>query len=112
MAIASATQDPRFSPVSQGELDKLDLEISVLSKPWRIKDVSEIVLGTHGVIVSQGPFNKGLFLPQVATEQGWNREQFLSYLCSEKAGLPANAWKDPSTTIEIFAAQVFAEQKP
>ncbi len=109
MAIASATQDPRFRPVTVEELDKLDLEISVLSKPWRISDPNEIELGVHGVIVSRGPFNKGLFLPQVATGQGWTREQFLSYLCTEKAGLPADAWKDPSTIIEVFTAQVFSE---
>jgi len=111
MAIASATQDPRFRPVSVEELDQLDLEISVLSKPWRISDPKEIELGIHGVIVSKGPFNKGLFLPQVATDQGWNLEQFLSYLCSEKAGLSADAWKDPSTIIEIFTAQVFSEKE-
>jgi AmmeMemoRadiSam system protein B/AmmeMemoRadiSam system protein A len=110
MAIASATQDPRFRPVGLDELDQLELEISVLSKPWRIKDPNDIELGVHGVIVSKGPFNRGLFLPQVATEQGWSREQFLSYLCSEKAGLPADAWKDPSVIIEIFTAQVFSEQ--
>ncbi len=110
MAIASATQDPRFQPVRPEELSQLELEISVLSKPWRITDPQEIKLGTHGVIISRGPFHKGLFLPQVATEQGWNREQFLSYLCSEKAGLPADAWKDPSVIIEIFTAQVFSEK--
>jgi len=110
MAIASATQDPRFRPVGKDELDKLEIEISVLSKPWRIRDPQEIVLGVHGVIVSRGPFNKGLFLPQVATEQGWTREQFLSYLCSEKAGLPPDAWKDASTILEIFSAQVFSEK--
>lgn len=108
MAIAAATQDPRFSPVREDELKTLELEISVLSKPWRINDPGEIKLGTHGVIVSRG-FHKGLFLPQVATETGWSREQFLSYLCSEKAGLPADAWKDPSTTIEVFTAQVFSK---
>jgi len=110
MAIASATQDPRFPPVTKEELGQLELEISVLSKPWRISDPKEIELGVHGVIISRGPFNKGLFLPQVATEQGWTLEQFLSYLCSEKAGLPPDAWKDPSTMIEIFTAQVFSEK--
>jgi len=110
MAIASATQDPRFRPVSAEELDQLDLEISVLSKPWRISDPNDIELGVHGVMISRGPFNQGLFLPQVATGQGWNLDQFLSYLCTEKAGLPADAWKDPSTIIEIFTAQVFSEK--
>jgi MEMO1 family protein len=110
MAIAAASQDPRFSPVSSSELDRLEIEVSVLSKPWKIKDPKEIELGVHGVIVKKGLFHQGLFLPQVATEQGWNREQFLSYLCQHKAGLPADAWKDPSVTLEVFTAQVFSEK--
>jgi hypothetical protein len=110
MAIASSTEDPRFQPVSKDELDKLEIEISVLSKPWKVKNPNEIELGVHGVIVSKG-LRRGLFLPQVATEQGWSREQLLSYLCAEKAGLPADAWKDPSVIIEVFTAQVFSEKE-
>ncbi len=110
MAVASTSQDPRFSPVSPHELDHLEIEVSVLSKPWKIKDPKEIELGVHGVIVKKGLFHQGLFLPQVATEQGWNREQLLSYLCQHKAGLPADAWKDSSVTLEIFTAQVFSEK--
>ncbi len=109
MAIAAATQDPRFRPVTKDELDKLEIEISVLSRPRRIKNIDEIQLGKHGVIVSQGLFHKGIFLPQVATETGWNKEEFLSNLCAHKAGLPADAWKDPKTVIEIFTADVFSE---
>lgn len=110
MAIASSSQDPRFPPVTENELNDLEIEISVLSKPWKVKNADEIVLGTHGVIVSKGLFHKGLFLPQVGTEQGWTKEQFLSVLCTQKAGLPANAWKDPSVTLEVFTAQVFSEK--
>lgn len=110
MAIASATEDPRFRPVPEDELGKLEIEISVLSKPWKIKDPKEVELGVHGVIVSRGA-RKGLFLPQVATEQGWNREELLTYLCAEKAGLAPDAWKDPSTIIEVFTAQVFSEKE-
>ena len=110
MAIAAATQDPRFPAVTLGELDQLDVEISVLSKPRRCRDVNEIKMGTHGVIVRQGLFHQGVFLPQVATETGWTREQFLSNLCAHKAGLPPDAWKDPKTRIEIFTADVFSEQ--
>ncbi len=110
MAIAAATEDPRFSPVAKEELDGLEIEVSVLSEPKRITDVKEIEMGKHGVIVSRGA-RHGVFLPQVATETGWSREEFLSELCSQKAGLARDAWKDPQTSIEIFTAQVFSEGK-
>lgn len=107
MAIASATEDPRFKPVTEKELNSLELEISVLSRPWRIRDAAEIELGRHGVIVSKGNSNRGIFLPQVATETGWSKEKFLSELCTQKAGLPADCWKDPAVEIDIFTADVF-----
>jgi len=110
MAIAAAVEDPRFNPVTTDELKDLDIEVSVLSLPWQIKDVSEIELGVHGVIVSQGLFHSGLFLPEVATETGWTKEEFLSQLCSQKAGLPADAWKDPKTKIEIFTTTKFTQE--
>lgn len=108
MAIASATEDPRFSPVTAKELKDIKIEISVLSKPKRIAGVDEIRLGEHGVIIKQG-LRSGVFLPQVALETGWTKEEFLSNLCSHKAGLPADAWKDKNTEIYIFTAQVFEE---
>lgn len=107
MAVAAASQDPRFPPVTEKELSSLEIEVSVLSRPWRIRDVADIELGKHGVIVGQGNFNRGVFLPQVATETGWSKEKFLSELCSQKAGLPADCWKDPATEIAIFTADVF-----
>jgi AmmeMemoRadiSam system protein B/AmmeMemoRadiSam system protein A len=110
MAISAAAQDPRFPPVKPEELDDIDIEISVLSKPRVITDVSEIELGVHGVIVTQGPWHSGVFLPQVATDTGWSKEEFLSQLCSQKAHLPADAWKSPKTKIEIFSANVFSEK--
>ena len=110
MAIAAATQDPRFSAVSVAELKSIDLEISVLSRPRQIKDVSEVQMGVHGVIISKGRAH-GVFLPQVATETQWSKEKFLSELCSQKANLPANCWQDSTTQIEIFTADVFGEQK-
>jgi AmmeMemoRadiSam system protein B/AmmeMemoRadiSam system protein A len=109
MAIAAASQDPRFPPVKSDELADLEFEISVLSKPQKISDPKQIKLGTHGVIVSRG-FNRGVFLPQVATETGWDLERFMGELCSQKAGLPADCWHDPKTTIEIFTADVFSEK--
>lgn len=109
MAVAAASQDPRFNPVDPSEIDSLDIEISVLSKPWIAKDPAEIEMGVHGVIVKQGR-RQGVFLPQVATETGWDRETFLSQLCATKAGLPADAWKDPGTELHIFTATVFSEE--
>ena len=110
MAIAAAAQDPRFDPVQTQELKDLDIEVSVLSKPRVVQHVDEIVLGKHGVIVSQGPGHQGVFLPQVATETGWSKEEFLDQLCAQKAGLAPDAWKNPKTKIEIFTAQVFDEK--
>ena len=109
MAIEAATGDPRFNPVKSEELDDIDIEISVLSPLEKVKNADEIELGTHGVIVRRG-YHQGVFLPQVATETGWSKEEFLSHLCSGKAGLPANAWKDPNTELYIFSAQVFGEK--
>ena len=109
MAVAAASQDPRFPPVTVAELKDIDLEISVLSQPRRIKDASEIEMGKHGVIVSQGK-RQGVFLPQVADETGWSKEEFLSELCSQKAGLPADAWKSPDTGLYVFTADVFVEK--
>ena len=109
MAIAAAN-DPRFDPVQPGELEELDVEASVLSKSRAIQNIDEIILGKHGVIVSQGPRHQGIFLPQVATETGWSKEEFLNHLCAQKAGLSSDAWKDPKTKIEIFTAQVFSER--
>lgn len=111
MAVAAASEDPRFRPVTPDELKDIDIEISVLSVPRVIKSADEIVLGKHGVIVSRGFRNRGLFLPQVAVETGWSKEMFLSELCSQKAGLPPDAWKDPNTRLEIFSAEVFGEKK-
>ncbi len=111
MGVAAASQDPRFPPVSAGELKDIDIEISVLSQPRVIGSVDEIQLGKHGVIVSRGYFNRGVFLPQVATETGWTKERFLSELCAQKAGLALDCWKQPGTRIEVFTADVFGEKK-
>lgn len=110
MAISSATQDHRFLPVKKDELKDIEIEVSVLSQPKQIFDVNQIELGVHGVIISKGFLNRGVFLPEVATDQGWNREQFLSYLCAHKANLPADAWKDPETKIEVFTTESFSEK--
>lgn len=108
MAIAAATQDPRFHKISVQELSDIDIEISVLSPMKRIRDVDEIQVGTHGILMRRGMY-QGVLLPQVATEYRWNRDTFLEHTCY-KAGLPSDAWKDPETVIEIFSAEVFGEK--
>ena len=111
MSIAAASQDPRFPPVTAGELKEIDIEISVLSRPRVVKSADEIELGRHGVIVARGNDKRGVFLPQVATETGWTKERFLSELCSQKAGLPPDCWQQPGTQLSVFTAEVFGEKK-
>lgn len=110
MAIAAATEDPRFRPVEAAELPSIRVEISVLSPVRPVQDPEEIVVGKHGVIVRQGG-RSGVFLPQVAPEQGWDRETMLDHLCSDKAGLPPDAWRR-GAQLSVFTAQVFGEEHP
>ena len=105
----AATGDPRFSPVSAREIEKLDIEISVLSPLKKVASFNDVKIPGHGVIIRSG-FRSGVYLPQVATETGWTRDEFLTSLCSHKAGLPPDAWKDPKTEIYIFTAEVFQEK--
>jgi AmmeMemoRadiSam system protein A len=109
MAVASAFEDPRFPPLGREELPRIRIEISALSPLRRITDVGQIEIGTHGILMRRG-YRSGLLLPQVATEQGWDRETFLRHTC-RKAGLDGDAWKDPQTEIEIFSAIVFHEER-
>jgi len=110
MAVAAASSDPRFPPLEDAELDDVDLEISVLSPRRIITSVDEIQVGVHGLSIARGA-HRGVLLPQVASRYGWDRETFLEETC-HKAGLPIDAWKDPATRIEIFTAEVFAEDDP
>ncbi|MBU9888457.1 MAG: AmmeMemoRadiSam system protein B [Candidatus Omnitrophica bacterium] len=110
MAVSAATQDPRFRPVSPDELDQLTYEISVLSPLRKVPNAEPIEVGKHGVQVSKG-FHGGVFLPQVATETGWTKEEFLSELCTQKAGLPPDCWKDPAVDLYIFTAQILEGKK-
>jgi AmmeMemoRadiSam system protein A len=107
-AIAAATSDPRFPAVTLGELPLLSFEISVLSPPELVNTFEEIEVGKHGLIVSKGSA-RGLLLPQVPVEYGWNRNQFLSETCI-KAGLDPNAWHE-GTVIHSFTADVFGEDQ-
>lgn len=106
-AIAAATEDPRFPPLSADELPGLELEISVLTPIRPIDDVSEIEVGRDGLVAQDG-FRRGLLLPQVATEHNWDRETFLSHTCL-KAGLRPDAWRT-GAKISRFQAEVFGEK--
>ena len=115
-AAQGATRDPRFPKLAESELDRIIVEVSLLSPPEPIKvrnpkELLKIVkVGTHGLIVEQGRF-KGLLLPQVPVEQGWDVETFLAHTCM-KAGLFADAWLDPKTKMYSFTGDVFTEDKP
>jgi AmmeMemoRadiSam system protein A len=108
MAKASSTGDPRFfgDRISERELPELDIEISVLSALQRTEDPLSLRLGVDGIYIKRGRAS-GCFLPQVASETGWSKEQFLSYCCSHKAGIAADAWEDSETEVYFFTAEVF-----
>lgn len=107
MTRSSALDDPRFAGnrIRPEELGDVEIEISVLSPLERIEDPLDIELGKHGIYIKRGPA-RGCFLPQVASEQGWTKEEFLSYCCSHKAGLSADAWRDPATEVNVFTAEI------
>jgi AmmeMemoRadiSam system protein A len=109
MAVAAATQDPRFPKVRCAEVPSLQIEISVMSPITEVRNIEAIEVGRHGLIVSCG-YQRGLLLPQVATEYNWDCDEFLQHTC-QKAGLPADAWRDSATKIECFEAEVFGEEK-
>jgi len=106
-AIKAAVQDPRFPPVEADELDHLHIEISVLTPLETVTSLEQITVGRDGLMISRGS-RRGLLLPQVATEYGWDREEFLRHTC-RKAGLPEDAYLDPDVTIQSFRAVVFEE---
>lgn len=109
VALSSAFEDPRFAPMRPDRWPGVRIEISALSPFQRIEDPGLVQVGVHGVLVRQGP-RSGLLLPQVAPEQGWDRDTFLTHACY-KAGLPGNAWRSPETRIEVFTAVVFGEKE-
>ena len=111
MAVQSATADPRFfgRRLRPDELKDLTIEVSVLSPLRRIQDPeTEFELGKHGVYITDG-LRSGCFLPQVALETGWSKEEFLSHCCAGKAGLPSDAWRDPSVQVSVFTAEILEE---
>lgn len=106
MAVSAATRDPRFYPMKPHDLDDFHLEISVLSPLQKISSVEDIQVGRHGLYLVKNSY-RGVLLPQVATEYGWDRDTFLKHTCL-KAGLPENAWQK-ECDIFIFSALVFRE---
>ncbi|MFQ5406385.1 MAG: TIGR00296 family protein [Candidatus Micrarchaeia archaeon] len=115
MALAAAFQDPRFPPLQKGELQKVVFEISVLTVPKALdveaaRRAEKVRVGFDGLTIEKEGCS-GLLLPQVATEQGWQAEEFLRHVCL-KAGLDSEVWLDETAKVCAFQAQVFAEQKP
>ncbi len=105
MAIAAAFEDPRFEELTEAEFEKLEIEVSVLSKLQRVREFDKIEVGKHGLMIKLD-FNSGLLLPQVATDQGWDNVEFIEQTCL-KAGLPKNSYKDKYAEVYTFTAQVF-----
>lgn len=110
MARAAAFEDPRFPPIRVEEWPQISIEISVLGPMEPVASVEEILVGSHGLYIVQG-FRSGVLLPQVAVEWGWDRDDFLAQVC-RKAGLPVDAWREPSAQLYKFEAAVFGEKKP
>lgn len=108
-ALRAAFEDPRFPPLASHELPECAIEISVLTPPRLVENLEEIVVGRDGLILELGE-RRGLLLPQVATEWGFDRETFLSEL-SQKAGLPPDAWRHPDARVFSFQAEVFSEDE-
>lgn len=107
MALEAAFRDPRFPPLTKEELPSIEIEISVLSPLQRITNVEQIEVGKHGIFLVKG-FYRGVLLPQVATEYGWDRYTFLDHTCL-KAGLPPGCWRS-GAEIYIFSAEIFSEK--
>lgn len=107
MAIAASTGDPRFDPLKPSEIDRVKIEISVLSPMRKIKSIDEIELGKHGIYIKKGNRN-GTFLPQVATDTRWSKEEFLGHCAQDKAFIGWEGWKDAE--IYIYEALVFGEE--
>ena len=105
-AVAAAFDDPRFAPLQKEEYSNLEYEISVLS-PLSPIDAEDVEVGKHGLVITYGS-RRGLLLPQVPTEHGWDREKFLEQTCI-KAGLPSDAWEH-GAKIEAFTAEIFSDK--
>ena len=108
----AAARDPRFTldPITPGEVGSLTIQVSVLSELTPLENPLDIELGVHGIYIVRGPAS-GCFLPEVATETGWTKEQFLSQCCSGKAGMDPDAWRDGSAKVYTFPSEKFSDEK-
>ena len=109
VAVKAALEDPRFMPLTLSELNKITIEMSVLSPLSKLEDVEKIEIGTHGLVIDAG-YRRGLLLPQVATEYRWDRKQFLKQTAL-KAGLPPDAWKQKEIKLFTFTVEKFDESE-
>lgn len=107
MAVAAATGDPRFYAMTCDDIGCYTLDISILSPLEKISDTNLIEVGTHGIYLENN-YSRGVLLPQVATEYGWDRQTFIEQTCV-KAGLPTDAWQSPQTDIYTFTAQIVSD---
>jgi len=107
MAVAAATRDSRFEPLTTNEIDQVEIEISILTPLRKIESIDEIQPGKHGIYIKKGIFS-GTFLPQVATETGWTKEEFLGHCSRDKAGIGWDGWK--TAELYTYEAIVFAEE--
>lgn len=116
-ALSAALKDPRFPPVSPGEMDSVIVEVTVLSRPEPVpgktpQEIREgIKIGVHGLLIRYITGRAGLLLPQVPVENGWGVDEFLGYTCM-KAGMPRDTWMHPDCTVFRFTGQVFQETEP
>jgi len=108
MAVSAAKHDYRFTPVTKDELDAINIEVSILSPLKKVKDISEIKMGEHGIFMVKGN-HTGVFLPQVATETGWNLNEFLGHCARDKAGIGWEGWIDAD--LYTFTATAFEEKR-
>ncbi len=109
IAVTASFGDPRFEPVLKNELAEIQIELSVLTPLEKINNIEEILMGTHGVMLKGPNGQQGVYLPQVAVEQDWSKQEFLNSLCRDKAGLPRECWQDDKVELYKFMAQVFEE---
>jgi AmmeMemoRadiSam system protein A len=109
VAVKAAMEDPRFMPITLTELEKITIEISVLSPLSELHDVEKIEIGKHGLVIDAG-YRRGLLLPQVATEYNWDSKQFLKQVAL-KAGLPSDAWKQEEIKLFTFTVEKFEESE-
>lgn len=103
----SALNDPRFTPLAEDEVDKINIEVSILTPPVPIRDYDEIIIGTHGLLLEE-PEHRAVLLPQVAVEHNMDKHQFLSALC-EKAWLPAFTWRERQLNLKVFTSIIISE---